>query len=76
MVSIDSSSHRSSSAFSFQHCRCSLFQGEKEIPEIELTHLDGHKSSKPVRVGNGAADHIQLVSACDTFKNTTLYVKV
>lgn len=36
--------------------------GEKHIPEIELTHLDGHKGSKPVRIGNGAADHKQLVS--------------
>lgn len=46
---------------------------------MELSHLDGHKGSKPVRrassniyqnntdlvydrIGNGAADHIQLVS--------------
>jgi len=36
--------------------------GGKHIPEIELTHLDGHKGSKPVRIGNGAADHKQLVS--------------
>ncbi|XP_006457663.1 hypothetical protein AGABI2DRAFT_181791 [Agaricus bisporus var. bisporus H97] len=43
--------------------------GEKEIPEIELTHLDGHKGSKPVRVGNGAADHVQLASdsVCDIY---------
>ncbi|KAF8621287.1 hypothetical protein AX15_007886 [Amanita polypyramis BW_CC] len=34
--------------------------GEKDIPEMELTHLDGHKGSKPVRIGNGAADHVQL----------------
>ncbi|KDQ30187.1 glycoside hydrolase family 15 protein [Pleurotus ostreatus PC15] len=34
--------------------------GGKELEEIELTHLDGHKGSKPVRIGNGAADHIQL----------------
>ncbi|KAJ3571229.1 hypothetical protein NP233_g3894 [Leucocoprinus birnbaumii] len=34
--------------------------GEKEIPEVELTHMDGHKASKPVRIGNGAADHKQL----------------
>ena len=34
--------------------------GEKEMEEIELTHLDGHKGSKPVRIGNGAADHVQL----------------
>ncbi|KLO10099.1 glycoside hydrolase family 15 protein [Schizopora paradoxa] len=34
--------------------------GEKELAEIELSHLDGHKGSKPVRIGNGAADHVQL----------------
>jgi len=34
--------------------------GEKIFPEEELTHLDGHKGSKPVRIGNGAIDHIQL----------------
>jgi hypothetical protein len=46
----------------FQFKFTSLSPGEKEIPEIELTHLDGHKGSKPVRVGNGAADHVQLAS--------------
>ncbi|KAF9651664.1 glycoside hydrolase family 15 protein [Thelephora ganbajun] len=34
--------------------------GEKIFPEEELLHLDGHKGSKPVRIGNGAIDHIQL----------------
>ncbi|GAA5849432.1 hypothetical protein JCM8547_000448 [Rhodosporidiobolus lusitaniae] len=34
--------------------------GGKDIPEIELHHLDGHKGQKPVRIGNGAADHLQL----------------
>ncbi|KZV94567.1 glycoside hydrolase family 15 protein [Exidia glandulosa HHB12029] len=34
--------------------------GGSELEEIELNHLDGHKGSKPVRVGNGAADHVQL----------------
>ncbi|KAF9001313.1 glycoside hydrolase family 15 protein [Cyathus striatus] len=34
--------------------------GGKDFPELELTHLDGHKGSKPVRIGNGAIDHIQL----------------
>ncbi len=38
-----------------------FFEGEKLFPEKELTHLDGHKGSKPVRIGNGAIDHIQLV---------------
>lgn len=30
------------------------------MEEIELGHLAGHKGSKPVRIGNGAADHLQL----------------
>ncbi|KIP11307.1 glycoside hydrolase family 15 protein [Phlebiopsis gigantea 11061_1 CR5-6] len=34
--------------------------GGKIFPEEELTHLDGHKGSKPVRIGNGAIDHVQL----------------
>jgi GH15 family glucan-1,4-alpha-glucosidase len=34
--------------------------GGKEAPEEELTHLAGHKDSKPVRIGNGAVDHLQL----------------
>lgn len=34
--------------------------GGKDLPEIELSHLDGHKGSKPVRIGNGAANHTQL----------------
>ncbi|KAJ3506188.1 hypothetical protein NLJ89_g7004 [Agrocybe chaxingu] len=34
--------------------------GGKDLEEIELDHLDGHKGSKPVRIGNGAANHIQL----------------
>ncbi|KAI0629962.1 glycoside hydrolase family 15 protein [Trametes polyzona] len=34
--------------------------GDKEFPEEELSHLDGHKGSKPVRIGNGAIDHVQL----------------
>ncbi|KAL1722983.1 glycoside hydrolase family 15 protein [Schizophyllum commune] len=34
--------------------------GSKDLEEEELNHLDGHKGSKPVRIGNGAADHVQL----------------
>ncbi|TIC13498.1 putative glycosyl hydrolase [Wallemia mellicola] len=34
--------------------------GEREMPEVELSHLEGHKGQKPVRIGNGAADHLQL----------------
>ncbi len=34
--------------------------GRREIPEIELLHLDGYRSSKPVRIGNAAATQLQL----------------
>jgi len=35
-------------------------RGNTDLPEIELTHLAGHRDSKPVRIGNGAAFHKQL----------------
>jgi len=34
--------------------------GGKDIEEYELPHLDGYKSSRPVRVGNAAAKQLQL----------------
>ncbi len=33
--------------------------GDKDLPECELDHLDGYKGSRPVRVGNGAATQRQ-----------------
>ncbi|CAG8537036.1 11486_t:CDS:10 [Ambispora leptoticha] len=36
--------------------------GEKKLTELTLDHLDGYRGSRPVRIGNGAYDHIQLVS--------------
>ena len=35
-------------------------RGETDIPEIELSHFEGYRASSPVRIGNGAADHVQL----------------
>jgi len=35
-------------------------RGEEDLPEQELDQLDGYKGSRPVRIGNGAADQKQL----------------
>ena len=35
-------------------------QGERELGETDLDHLEGYRGSKPVRIGNGAHDQIQL----------------
>jgi GH15 family glucan-1,4-alpha-glucosidase len=34
--------------------------GERRLPEFELAHLPGYEGSAPVRIGNGAADQLQL----------------
>jgi GH15 family glucan-1,4-alpha-glucosidase len=34
--------------------------GRSDLPEEELTHFEGYRCSAPVRVGNGAADQLQL----------------
>ena len=33
--------------------------GERQLPEFELDHLPGYENSRPVRIGNGAADQYQ-----------------
>jgi GH15 family glucan-1,4-alpha-glucosidase len=35
-------------------------RGEEDLPEAELTHLEGYKGSRPVRIGNAAARQRQL----------------
>ena len=34
--------------------------GDSELPEYELPHLSGYRDSRPVRVGNGASNQLQL----------------
>ncbi len=34
--------------------------GRRELKERELTHLDGYMGSRPVRIGNGAYNQLQL----------------
>jgi GH15 family glucan-1,4-alpha-glucosidase len=34
--------------------------GRRDLLEEELLHLDGHRGSRPVRIGNGAATQLQL----------------
>jgi GH15 family glucan-1,4-alpha-glucosidase len=34
--------------------------GEHDLPEVELPHLEGYKGSAPVRIGNKAASQLQL----------------
>ncbi|KAF7587725.1 hypothetical protein BBP40_006832 [Aspergillus hancockii] len=49
--------------------------GEHEIPETELGHLRGYRDSKPVRIGNGAADHKQLDIFGELMDSVYLYHK-
>ncbi len=39
---------------------CTGWTGSSDLKEESLLHLDGYMGSKPVRVGNGAADQLQL----------------
>jgi GH15 family glucan-1,4-alpha-glucosidase len=34
--------------------------GRTDVPELELAHLAGHRGSQPVRIGNAAAQQLQL----------------
>ena len=49
--------------------------GGTEVEESELDHLDGHAGSRPVRIGNGAADQLQLDIYGELIDSIYLYDK-
>jgi GH15 family glucan-1,4-alpha-glucosidase len=49
--------------------------GRHELTEIELPHLHGYRGSRPVRVGNEAAEHLQLDIYGELMDSIYLYDK-
>ena len=49
--------------------------GEHELPELELDHLEGYRQSQPVRIGNGAAEQLQLDIYGELMDSIYLYNK-
>jgi GH15 family glucan-1,4-alpha-glucosidase len=49
--------------------------GRRELPEYTLDHLDGYRGSKPVRIGNAAAQHFQLDIYGELMDSIYLYDK-
>ncbi|KAJ5214925.1 CAZyme family GH15 [Penicillium chermesinum] len=50
-------------------------RGEYDIPEVELSHLDGYRGSRPVRIGNAAVFHTQLDIYGELLDSIYLYNK-
>ncbi len=51
-------------------------KGRRSLPEIELPHLDGHRGSRPVRIGNGAAGQTQLDCYGQLLESAWLYGRI
>jgi GH15 family glucan-1,4-alpha-glucosidase len=49
--------------------------GRHDLTEQELSHLDGYKGSRPVRIGNGAYDQLQLDIYGELMDSVYLYNK-
>jgi GH15 family glucan-1,4-alpha-glucosidase len=49
--------------------------GRSELPERELEHLEGHRSSAPVRIGNAAVGQLQLDIYGELIDSVYLYDK-
>jgi GH15 family glucan-1,4-alpha-glucosidase len=49
--------------------------GRTELPECSLDHLDGYRGSRPVRIGNGAYDQLQLDIYGELLDSAYLYNK-
>ena len=49
--------------------------GRAELPEETLDHLEGYRGSAPVRIGNGAADQLQLDIYGELIDSVYLYNK-
>jgi len=49
--------------------------GRADLEEIELSHLEGYRGSAPVRIGNGAAQQLQLDIYGELIDSAYLYNK-